>query len=390
MQQLCYGSLREYPRLIALLGKLLKSPLKRKDQDLQALLVVGLHQLLDMRTPDHAAISATVDGCRGLGKPWATRLVNGVLRNAARQRDSLESDLSEPERLRHPQWLLAAIQEAWPEHWQQIVEANNAQAPMCLRVNTLRQSRDDYLARLDNDGLSAEACALASDGIRLNEAVDVTLLPEFREGSVSVQDEAAQLAADLFTLETGGRVLDACAAPGGKSCHLLERYPEIAELVAMDHAEERLLPLRQNLERLQLTATVLCADAREISDTLGEFDAILVDAPCSGSGVIRRHPDIKVLRRASDIAGYAALQLEILNGLWPRLRDGGTLVYVTCSILPEENALCVATFLEQHGNAAADDLSSLGWGEPAGVGRQLLPVVDGHDGLFFARIQKRA
>ena len=387
LKQLCYGSLREYPRLAAFLNQLLKSPLKRKDADINALLLVGLHQLLDLRIPDHAALSETVEACRYLGKPWATRLVNGVLRNALRQQEALAESLNSAARLRHPAWMLDALQKAWPDDWERIIDANNEPPPMCLRVNSSRSSRGIYLSRLSELGISASGCALAPNGVRLDEAMDVEVLPGFAEGDVSVQDEAAQLAADVLAPAPGNRVLDACAAPGGKACHLLERYPGLAELVAVDTSDARLALLQQNLQRLSLSAQLQVADARALPKSLGMFDAMLVDAPCSGSGVIRRHPDIKLLRRREDLRGFSKLQLDILKGLWPRLNPGGVLLYVTCSVFPEENQDCIDVFLKATSNAQAETLS-VEWGVPAGHGRQLLPSVGGPDGLFFARLRK--
>jgi 16S rRNA (cytosine967-C5)-methyltransferase len=387
LQQFCYGTLREYPRLEGLLKQLLKSPLKRKDADIQALLAVGLHQLLDLRIPDHATLSATVEACRSLGKPWATRLVNGVLRSATRRHEALSQALEPAAQLRHPPWLLERLQQDWPAHWQQIVEANNTPPPMCLRVNRRKIALEDYAEKLRSAGIGAARCALATDGLRLDTPVDVTRLPGFAEGQVSVQDEAAQLAADLLVPPPGARVLDACAAPGGKTCHLLERY-EALDVVAMDSASHRLQPLRDNLARLGLGAQVIEGDARLLPEALGVFDAMLVDAPCSGSGVVRRHPDIKVLRRPDDIPRYSDLQAAILRGLWPRLRPGGVLLYATCSVFPGENQATVADFLAATPNAEVQPLE-VRWGIDAGPGKQLLPCATGSDGLFYTLLRKR-
>ena len=390
LRQLCYGTLRQYHRLDGILRQLLDRPLKRRDADIRSLLLIGLHQLLDLRTPDHAAISATVDAARTLGKPWATGLVNGVLRRCLRQREALEQALEEHEKLSHPAWLLETLRGAWPNHWQDIVSANNQNPPMCLRVNRRQTTRDAYRESLSAAGIDSLPCALGKDGLRLAHAVDVSELPGFADGLVSVQDEAAQLAAALLSPAPGERILDACAAPGGKACHLLELQPELAELVAMDFDAGRLARVEENLDRLGLQATVLEGDAGNPPPQLaaGSFDCILVDAPCSGSGVIRRHPDIKVLRRASDIPGFVEQQLRILHGLWPLLRPGGRLLYVTCSVLPAENADCVARFLAANADAQAADLH-VDWGLDAGPGRQLLSRSDGHDGLYFASLTRR-
>ncbi len=391
LQQLCYGCLRHYHRLDGIISGFLDKPLKRRDTDIHALLLIGLHQLLDLRIPDHAAISSSVEACRRLGKPWATRLVNGVLRRCLRESASLESGLSDSQRHSHPVWLLEELQKSWPQHWQQLVTANNQHPPMCLRCNSQRTGREAYLARLRETDIEAEPCALAATGIRLAQAADVTTLPGFTDGDVSIQDEAAQLAAMLLDAQPGERILDACAAPGGKACHVIESQPALAELVAMDSDTARLARVEDNLARLQLPAALVCGDAgappAELEDA--SFDRILVDAPCSGSGVIRRHPDIKLLRRREDIAGLAKQQLRILGGLWPLLKPGGRLLYVTCSVLPAENADLVAHFLDTQLDASSLPIDA-DWGVASGVGRQLLSSADGCDGLYYALLEKQA
>lgn len=391
LQQLCYGCLRHYHQLDGILARFLDKPLKRKDTDIQSLLLIGLHQLLHLRIPDHAAISTCVEACRSLKKPWATRLVNGVLRRCLRESDSLMQGLSDSQQLSHPEWLLSQLREAWPQHWQQLVDANNQHPPMCLRSNRQRTTRDEYLAQLQTVGIEAEACALSNAGIRLAQALDVATLPGFSEGVVSVQDEAAQLSAALLDAQPGERILDACAAPGGKACHILESQPALEELVAMDSEPTRLARVEDNLARLELSAAVVCGDASSPPPELeaASFDRILVDAPCSGSGIIRRHPDIKLLRRPEDIPGLADQQLRILTGLWPLLKPGGKLLYVTCSVLPAENAEVVQRFLEQQDDAASVSLD-VDWGEAAGQGRQLLSTPDSWDGLFYALLERTA
>jgi 16S rRNA (cytosine967-C5)-methyltransferase len=389
LQQLCYGTLRSYHRLDGVLQQLLRKPLKQKDADLRALMLCGLHQLLEMRTPAHAAISETVEAARGLKKNWATGLVNGVLRRCSRESESLLNSLNEAQLASHPDWLFAAITRSWPQQAQQIFSAANGHPPMCLRVNRRTVCRDDYLPQLLAAGIAADSCAYAVDGIRLREPVDVSCLPGFGNGFASVQDESAQLAASLITPGEGARVLDSCCAPGGKACHLLERYPAISELVAMDSDAGRLQRVRENLSRLDLVASVIEGDARNPPGTLaGEsFDHILVDAPCSGSGVMRRHPDIKLLRRAADIAAFASTQLAILQGLWPLLKPGGLLVYATCSILPQENDDVVRAFLG-HSDTARQLPIVVDWGIDCDGGRQLLPSLEGGDGLFYALLHK--
>jgi 16S rRNA (cytosine967-C5)-methyltransferase len=389
LQQLCYGTLRSYHRLDGILSQLLKKPLKKKDADLRALMLCGLHQLLEMRTPPHAAISETVEACRALKKNWATGLVNGVLRRCSRESESLLSKLNTAQLNSHPAWLFDAISQHWPAQAQQVLEAGNGHPPMCLRVNRRLLRRDEYLSQLQAAGIEASCCVYAEDGIRLQVPVDVERLPGFGQGLVSVQDEAAQLAADLMSIGEGTRVLDSCCAPGGKTCHLLERQPAIAELVAMDSDSARLDRVVENLSRLGLAANVMQGDAttppRELEAE--SFDQVLVDAPCSGSGVIRRHPDIKLLRRAEDIPAFATTQLAILQGLWPLLKPGGQLLYATCSILPEENSGVIGAFLADCDSAELLPLT-VDWGIDCDGGRQLLPSADGADGLFYALLQK--
>jgi 16S rRNA (cytosine967-C5)-methyltransferase len=391
LQQLCYGTLRSFHRMQGVLQLLLSKPLKNKDADLQALLLCGAYQLLEMRTPDHAAISSTVDACRQLKKNWATGLVNGVLRRCARERATLLESLSPAQAHSHPQWLYDAICEHWPEHSEQIFLANNQPPPMTLRVNRQHTDVDSYIAELAGLGLEASAGKLADTAVYLSSAQNVELLPGFSEGRVSVQDEAAQIAAGLLAPEAGARVLDACSAPGGKCCHLLEMQPGLAELVAMDNDAERLLRVDENLKRLGLQAHLVQGDACAPGDALGSagFDHILLDAPCSGSGVIRRHPDIKLLRRATDIEGLATIQMKMLRALWPQLKPGGSLLYVTCSILPEENWQLIRRFLDETDDAVYG-MAGIEWGVDCSPGRQTLPATDGADGLYFAKLVRKA
>ena len=390
LQQLCYGTLRQAPRLEALLNQLLDKPLREKDRDIHGLLLCGLYQLEDTRIPDHAAVSATVAATKALKKPWAKGLSNAVLRRFLRERDSLLTKLPEAAGHAHPQWLFDIINEQWPEQAKAIIDANNAQPPMILRINARRGNRADYLLRLNAAGIAAKEGDLSPQAIYLESARDVLELPGFETGDASVQDEAAQMAALLLAAQPGERVLDACAAPGGKSCHILELQPALGELTAMDLDPQRLERVQQNLERLGLQATVIAGDGANPPPVLAaqSFDKVLVDAPCSASGVIRRHPDVKSLRRQNDIASLGAQQKAILQGLWPLLKPGGRLLYATCSILDGENNSVVNSFLK-----ATDDAilvqPELTWGVTAGVGRQLLPNISGPDGLFYALIEKR-
>ena len=389
LQQLCYGTLRHAPRLQALLDVLLEKPLRDKDRDLQGLLLCGLYQLDSTRVPDHAAVAATVEATRVLKKHWAKGMVNAVLRRYLREQEPLTSTLGAAAAACHPHWLYQKIHAQWHAAAATIIEANNQQPPMSLRVNSRHRARPEYLAALHDRGIAATPGLLAADSIQLANPVDVWELPGFATGEVSVQDEAAQLAAILLQARAGERVLDACAAPGGKACHILELEPGLAELVAMDVNAVRLEKVAENLQRLALQATLVVGDAATPPAQLepASFDRILVDAPCSATGVIRRHPDVKLLRRASDIAPLAEQQLRILQGLWPLLKTGGTLLYATCSILDEENSQVVQHFLAQQADASILAFT-FSWGEPAGCGRQLLQTTGGPDGLFYALLHK--
>lgn len=390
---ICYGVCRTLPRLEALAERLLKSPFKARDADVQALLLVGIHQLLYLRIPAHAAVGETAGAARLLGKEWATRVINGCLRRLQRESAALQAEVDRDPSvaLLHPKWLLKALRQAWPDDWRAICDANNQPGPMTLRVNRRHGDREAYLARLIDAGIEARLCSHSPDGLTLETPVDVSALPGFAEGDISVQDEAAQLTAELLgpalAPRPGGRVLDACCAPGGKSAHLLELFD--IELLALDSDAARLARVEDTLARLGLSATLVHDDATRRDWWDGTpFDAILLDAPCSGTGVIRRHPDIKRLRRPSDITKLAELQTRLLDNLWPLLRPGGTLLYATCSVLPEENADRVRDFLARTPNAEVTTPSDVGWGRPAGAGRQLLPEPDSHDGFFYARLKK--
>ena len=389
LQQLCYGTLRQAPRLQALLAGLLNKPLRDKDSDIQGLLLCGLYQLESTRIPDHAAVAATVGAVATLKKPWAKGMANAVLRRFLRERASLAAGLGEAAAASHPEWLYRALLEQWPAAAADIIAANNLQPPMTLRINTRRISRRAYIEKLAGSGFEASAGQLSPQAVYLASPCDVAELPGFAEGEASVQDEAAQLAAGLLQAAPGERVLDACAAPGGKACHLLELEPGLAQVVAMDVDEARLQKVSENLERLGLHATLLVGDARRPGASLepASFDRILVDAPCSATGVIRRHPDVKLLRRLEDIDQLARLQLQILQGLWPLLKPGGTLLYATCSVLARENSEVVGQFLARQQDAAGVAMEQA-WGQPAGCGRQLLPSPQGADGLFYATLRK--
>ncbi|MCY1531963.1 Ribosomal RNA small subunit methyltransferase B [compost metagenome] len=316
-----------------------------------------------------------------------------MLRNAQRDGEAIFASLDRDPVLHsaHPRWLQKQLKAFWPEHWQAICAANNAHPPLILRVNRRHGSRDAYLSELLAADIAAEPCLYSRDGIVLGQACDVTSLPGFAEGRVSVQDEAAQLAADLLELAPGQRVLDACCAPGGKTCHLLEAEPGLAGVVAVDLEEKRLVRVRENLKRLSLDAELIAADARAVDEWWDgqPFQRILLDAPCSATGVVRRHPDIKLTRQPEDIPALAQLQGELLDALWPTLAVGGILLYATCSTLPTENTEVLDAFLAR--TSGARELEIAGpFGLKQAHGRQLLAQQGGHDGFYYAKLIKIA
>ncbi|MFL1386865.1 16S rRNA (cytosine(967)-C(5))-methyltransferase RsmB [Pseudomonas tritici] len=392
-QDLAFGTARWQPRLSALAAKLLQKPFKAADVDVEALLLVGLYQLLYTRVPAHAAIGETVGCADKLKKPWAKALLNAVLRRAQRESEALLAELEHDPVVRtaHPRWLQKSLKAFWPEQWEAICAANNAHPPMILRVNRRHHSRDAYLQLLTDAGINATPCVYSVDGIVLEAAADVRSLPGFAEGWISVQDEAAQLAADLLDLAPGQRVLDACCAPGGKTCHILEVEKDLAGVVAVDLEAKRLVRVRENLARLGLSAELIAADGRDTATWWDgkPFQRILLDAPCSATGVIRRHPDIKLTRQPDDIAALAVLQGELLDALWPTLEVGGILLYATCSTLPTENTEVIEAFLARTSGARELDLATT-----AGIkqphGRQLLAQEGGHDGFYYAKLIKIA
>lgn len=393
VQELAFGTARWQPRLSALALALLSKPFRKADQDVEALLLVGLYQLLYTRIPAHAAIAETVGCATALKKPWAKGLLNAVLRRAQREAETLLPTLEkDPVVLTaHPRWLQKSLKAFWPDDWLAICEANNSHPPFTLRVNQRVTSRDAYLAELLDCGIAGQATPFSKDGITLATACDVTALPGFADGAVSVQDEAAQLAADLLMLEPEQRVLDACCAPGGKTCHILESQAQLREVVAIDLEPQRLDRVKANLERLKLKASIVAGDARAVDQWWDEqvFQRILLDAPCSATGVIRRHPDIKLTRQTDDIAALAQLQGELLDALWPTLAENGILLYATCSTLPTENTEVIAAFLQRTSDAQELPFQAA-FGKAQPHGQQLLAQVGGHDGFYYARLIKQA
>lgn len=386
VQSLSFGVLRWYWQLDWILNRLVAKPIR--DDHVRMLALLGLYQLNYTRVKPHAAVAETVAAAEK--KQWAKPLLNGILRNWQRQQDTLRLEMqsSDTALYAHPRWLIDVIKRDWPTHYADLLNAANQAPPMALRVNRLKVGRDDYLALLQQAGIPATASAQVESAIILEKPVTVEQLPQFEAGWISVQDAAAQLAAPLLAVEPGMRVLDACAAPGGKTLHLLESCPDI-NLLAIDNVSERLARVTQNLQRAELDAAVHVGDALFPSKWWdGEpFDRILLDAPCSATGVIRRHSDIKMLRKSGDIARLVQVQRQMLEAIWPLLKPGGVLLYATCSVLREENEQQVAGFLKDHPEAR-EIPTQADWGHPATCGRQIFTGEDAMDGFYYARLTR--
>jgi 16S rRNA (cytosine967-C5)-methyltransferase len=394
VQSICYGVCRFYYRLDVVLSHLLQKPLKAKDSDVHALILVGLYQLMEMRVPAHAAVAETVNAVQALKKSWARGFVNALLREYIRQEQAIQKLVQEDEEARyaHPQWLISHFEKAWPEHSQSMLEANNTHPSFSLRVNAMQGTRENYLKVLQEQGINAVSSPETKHGIILESPIPVEQLPGFATGSVSVQDGAAQLAAELLSVQPNQNVLDACAAPGGKFMHILELQPNLQSAVAIEIDSQRMKSIEDNLQRLQLSRSnvkLICQDALDVEEWWdGQlFDRILLDAPCSATGVIRRHPDIKLLRQPHDIKSLAKLQRALLEELWPLLTPGGLLLYATCSVLPEENVAVVEDFLAHHPEAREEKFD-VTWGVECKHGRQILPGMQDMDGFYYAGIRK--
>lgn len=387
---LCNEGARWWLRFDKGIDALLRQPLRRREPALHALLVLGLVQLEILQLPPHAAVAATVEATRALERGGFAKLANALLRRWLRERETLNAQLdAQPQtRSAHPRWLIDALAHDWPGHVDDILAANNAPSPPMLRVNTRHTTRERMLTALTQAGIEAQPHAFLRDAITLAANADPTRLPGFTEGHVSVQDGAAQIAADRMDLHDGLQVLDACAAPGGKACHMLERAD--IRLLALDADAGRGHSIRTNLDRLGLRCDVRTGDAGHPATWWDgrPFDRILLDAPCSATGVIRRHPDIKLHRRAGDIAQLAREQSRLLDALWPLLASGGRLVYATCSVLRQENERIVAAWLDAHADARVEPFD-LPVGHAAGAGRQILPGEGGLDGMYYAVLEKR-
>jgi len=397
LQEICYGVLRYLPELENDVQHLVQKPIKGKQRVFHFLLLVGVYQIRYMRIPDHAAVSETVAATKPLKNNHMKGLVNAVLRGFLRTLEAESKNVSktpkklpDPIKYNHPGWFIKKVQASYPEQWQMILEANQNKPPMWLRTNQQHHTSEEYQALLLEADIEIASVETNSKAISLVKPLDVAKLPGFDQGWVSVQDGAAQQAALLLDCQPNDAVLDCCAAPGGKTCHIIEQTPNIASMTAIDIEEGRLTRVHENLDRLKLNATVITADAATKEWWSGDkFDRILLDAPCSGTGVIRRHPDIKWLRKADDIDKLVILQQQILDNIWSLLKPGGTLLYVTCSVLPEENCLQISRFIENNADAqlVAIERNNLDTDEKA-IGWQLLPDAENMDGFYYAKLLK--
>lgn len=390
-QELCYGVLRWLPQLDAILGRQLEKPLAARHLDIRAALLLGLYQLTHTRIPAHAAVAETVALAGVHNKHWAKGLINGVLRGYLRNRELITAEICREREARyaHPSWLIDAMRRSWPQDWETLLTENNKRPPMTLRINARRSDRSTYLEQLAAATIEAHVAPYTTHGVTLGTPSEVDRLPGFDDGLVSVQDGAAQLAAPLLRLKPGQRVLDACAAPGGKTAHILESEPQLASLVAIDYDRQRLEQVDKTLVRLGLQAELISGDAAAPQRWWNgiPFDRVLLDAPCSATGVIRRHPDIKLLRRAGDVAHLVIQQQNLLEALWPLLAPGGLLLYATCSVLPQENTTQIARFLAQHPDARERAIDAP-WGRLVAPGRQILPGANEMDGFYYALLEK--
>ena len=388
LAELCYGTLRYYYRLNSWLNILINKPLKAIEQNIHSLLLIGLYQLFYTRIPAHAAINETVQVTHPLKKYYLRGFVNGVLRTAQRQALELQ-ELSESNDIlltAHPNWFISKIQKDWPNRWQEIVHANNQSPPMTIRVNKQHITRNDYLKKLLDNCIQASASKISPQGIILEKAIPVHQLAGFKKGIVSVQDESAQLAGHILPAKPGERVLDACCAPGGKACQLLEMHSNL-NLEALDINKNRLLLVQENFDRIGLQAKLFFGDACQPNQWWNGklYDHILLDAPCTATGVIRRHPDIKLLCQPKNIDSLVKLQSKILHSTWSLCKPGGTLLYITCSMMPAENSMQIRDFLNRQNNAQLELIKD-NWGLDTGFGRQILP--GSGDGFFYSLLRK--
>lgn len=391
VSEIVNGVVRWFWRLDCYAEKLLERPLRSSDRDVYCLLLVGLYQLEFMRVPQYDSVSESVKAATVLGKSWAIGLVNAILRKYSRERNSYKiEELPDSSRYSHPNWMIEQLREEWPEYWCSILQANNTKPQLTLRVNREMTSVAEYLELLSRDGIVAIADSVAPFGIQLEERIPIAKLPGFNDGMISIQNSASQLVVPAMDIQPGHRVLDACAAPGGKMIHMLETQPDLYELVAVDISETRCSEIVDNLERVGKSATVMTTDAGQPDQWWDQkpFDRILLDAPCTAMGVINKHPDIKHHRRREDIDNAVRQQCQLLDALLPLLHEDGKLFYTTCSILSAENEDAILGATIRNPNFRSEILPA-SLGRSTGHGRQRLQGVDRSDGFFYASLTRR-
>lgn len=393
IQESSYGCCRWYFALEMILQELLNKPLKKQDLDIQCLMICALYQLRELEVAEYAVINESVAAVSGFKKPWAKGLVNAVLRGYQRRREEIEKKLEKDpldRSLAFPKWLSTEISNQWKDSALSILNNSNLRPPMTLRVNRAKNRLSQYLRSLTDAGLKVSEGELSDTAVYLHQPVPVSDLPGFDEGHCSVQDEASQLVPTLLQLEPGQSVLDACAAPGGKSCHILESERSLTGLTCIDKTQSKLDRIQENLTRLDLEAKLVTGDAND-TDTWwdgDQFDRILLDAPCSATGVIRRHPDIKLLRTLQQVESLTLVQAELLVNLWACLKPGGLMLYTTCSLLRQENEEVIRRFLDSTDSAKYEAITA-DWGVECALGRQLLPGTGlGPDGFFYSVLRK--
>ncbi len=392
LRAVCFEWARWATQLEAMVDAKLDKPLRNKDIDVYLLMQLGVLDLTLMNTPAHTAVNESVKALKGLKRQWAKGLVNAVLRNTQRQPLDI-STLGRAEKYAYPEWWIDELNKDWPEQLDDVLEGGNHRAPMTLRVNRLASNAKDTLEQFNQSGLSADAHPYAPDAISLVEPMGVHAVPGFTQGQVSVQDAAAQMIVPL--LERANvqprYFLDACSAPGGKTAYLLEAFAD-SRAVALDQSADRLARVSDTLQRLSLQdrATTKAVDAGDVAAWWDEkpFDFVLLDAPCTGSGVIRRHPDIKHTRWQEDVENLAQQQSELLNALWQCVAPGGHLLYATCSIFKQENTQQMGSFLLANRDASDITPKGLPWAHPQPVGYQVLPGENDMDGFFYALLTK--
>ena len=389
--ELAYGSCRWYYRLQALLEQLQHKPFKSGDTDIRALVLIGLYQLLFTRIPEHAAVAETAGAARALHKRWAVAVINGMLRRFLREQQAMLADaLSRPEgEYSQSQWFIETVRRDWPAQWQPLLQGLLLRPAFTLRVNLAKTSLQDYVSRLGATGVTCRPVPDIPSALILDSPMQVEQLPGFAEGLVSVQDAGAQLAAGWLAPRPGMRVLDACAAPGGKTGHLLERTPNI-QVTAIDVDAGRLQKVAENMQRLGYSANLQLGDAGNPAGSWAArvYDRILLDVPCSATGVMRRHPDIRILRRQADIVELARRQQLIMDAAWSLLKTGGKMLYATCSVLGQENEGQVEAFLGRHNDVNMVKLEYAG-AVSCTHGLQVLPLDNTMDGFYYSLLEKK-